>query len=205
MKPPKVAILDYGVGNLLSIKMGIQRGGGIPHITRDLKEALTLDALILPGVGAFKPAMSFLQPYKDKLLEALDEGKPLLGICLGMQLLFSESLEGGLTPGLNIFKGRIVPLPEGVKKPHMGWNSVKILRENPLLQGIPDGEYFYFVHSYYPETSGSHVLASTSYGVDFPCVVGEGKIFGTQFHPEKSGPQGLRILKNFIGRIVDEG
>ncbi len=205
MKPPRVAIVDYGVGNLMSIRMGVERAGGLPKITANMDEALEADAIILPGVGAFKPAMRFLQPYRDRLIEALKGGKPLLGICLGMQLLFDESLEGGLTKGLGIFRGRVVPLPRGVRTPHMGWNSLKILRDNPLLEGVENGEYFYFVHSYYPDTVGNHILALTEYGVEFPAVVGEGKIYGTQFHPEKSGPQGLRILKNFVGRIAVEG
>jgi len=205
LEKPKIAIVDYGVGNLMSIKMGIERAGGNSVITSSLNEALEADAIVLPGVGAFKPAMSFLQPYKDKLLNALKEGKPLLGICLGMQLLFEESLEKGLTPGLKFFKGKVVELPKGVKKPHMGWNSIKIVREAPLLEGVKTGEYFYFVHSYVAETPEEYSLATTDYGIEFPAVVGAGKVYGTQFHPEKSGLQGLKILKNFVWRVVVEG
>lgn len=205
MEKPKIAIVDYGVGNLMSIRMGIKRAGGNSTITGSLKEALEADAIVLPGVGAFKPAMDFLQPHKDELLKSLSEGKPLLGICLGMQLLFKESLEKGLTSGLRLFQSRIVELPGRVKKPHMGWNSVKILRNNPLLEGVKSGEYFYFVHSYVAETLGDYTLATTNYGIEFPAVIGDGKIYGTQFHPEKSGPQGLKILKNFVWRIVVEG
>lgn len=198
---PKIAIVDYGVGNLMSIRMGVERAGGHPIITRSMDEALEADALILPGVGAFKPAISFLQARRERLLKALRGGLPLLGICLGMQLLFQESVEGGLTQGLGIFPGRIVELPENVKKPHMGWNSIKILRETPILEGIRSGEYFYFVHSYVARELGGFTLATASYGVEFPAVVGEGNVYGTQFHPEKSGVQGLKILKNFVHNV----
>ena len=205
MRKPSIAIVDYGVGNLMSIRIGVERAGGLPTITGSLEEALEADGLILPGVGAFKPAMSFLQPHRERLLQALREGKPLLGICLGMQLLFEESLEKGLTRGLGLLKGKVVELPSGVKKPHMGWNTVKIVRGNPLLEGVKSNEYFYFVHSYVAEAEGEAVLATTIYGVEFPAVVGLDRTFGTQFHPEKSGPAGLRILKNFVWRVVVEG
>jgi len=205
LRKPSIAIVDYGVGNLMSIRMGVERAGGLPTTTKSLEEALEADGLILPGVGAFKPAMNFLQPHRERLLQALREGKPLLGICLGMQLLFEESLEKGLTRGLGLLKGKVVELPGGVKKPHMGWNTVKIVKENPLLEGVKNNEYFYFVHSYVVEAEGEAVLATTTYGVEFPAVVGFNRTFGTQFHPEKSGPAGLRILKNFVWRVVVEG
>ena len=197
-REPKIAIIDYGVGNLMSVRVGISRAGGEPFITGDVKEALEADAVVLPGVGAFRPAMQILEPYRKEILEAVREGKPFLGICLGMQLYFEESLEKGMTSGLKLIRGRIIPLPENVKRPHIGWNSIKIVKESKLLSGVRNGEYFYFVHSYYADAPAEATVAETEYGVSFPSVIEYGSLYGTQFHPEKSGPQGLRILKNFV-------
>lgn len=200
-RKPKIAIVDYGVGNLMSVRVGIDRAGGEPLVTGDIVEALDADGVVLPGVGAFKPAMQILEPYKDRILRAVRERKPFLGICLGMQLYFEESLEEGVTSGLGLIKGRIVPLPGNVKRPHMGWNSIRIVRESRLLSRVKDGEYFYFVHSYYADAPSKVTVAETEYGVCFPSVIEYENLYGTQFHPEKSGPQGLRILKNFVGVV----
>jgi glutamine amidotransferase len=201
---PKIAIVDYGVGNLMSIKVSVERANGIPIITSDLQEALKADAIVFPGVGAFRPAMNVLEPYKNEILKAIGEGKPFLGICLGMQLYFEESLERGVTRGLGLIKGRVVSLPENVKRPHMGWNNIQIIRQGKLLQQIRDGEYFYFVHSYYAEAPANVVTAETIYGGKIPAVIEVGNLYGTQFHPEKSGVQGLKVLKNFI-RVASGG
>jgi len=163
----------------------------------DLKEA---GAVVLPGVGAFQGGMSSLRTrgFLEPLQRWIESGKPLLGICLGFQLLCGESEEFGLHQGLNFFPGRVKRFPSGLKVPHMGWNSIRIEREIPLLQGIPQGSYFYFVHSYYLDgTDPSLVAATTEYGIPFPSVVGCGALYATQFHPEKSQRWGLRILKNF--------
>jgi len=196
---PKIAIVDYGVGNLRSVKNGLERAGAETTITHSPREIANSDALILPGVGAFIPAVKNLQPIKREVLNLVGEGKPLLGICLGMQLLFSRSYEGGVTEGLNFFEGEIVPLPNTVKTPHMGWNALEIVKDNLLLSGIEDGAYVYFVHSYVPKVKDTRdVVAYTDYGVRFPSVIASGNVYATQFHPEKSSDNGLRILKNFV-------
>lgn len=201
MRRPRIGIIDYGVGNLMSASKALELAGATPIITGRVEEALSLDALFLPGVGAFHPAMQALNPHQDVLKKALGEGKPLFGVCLGMELLFAESLEGGLGRGLGLFGGLVEELPPTVKRPHMGWNTIQIQKPHPILEGVGDGSYFYFVHSYYAKTETSGVIATTDYGWRFPVVVAEGKVFGTQFHPEKSGRAGLRILRNFIDLI----
>ncbi|MEM2192652.1 MAG: imidazole glycerol phosphate synthase subunit HisH [Candidatus Hadarchaeales archaeon] len=201
----KIAIVDYGVGNLHSIRRGLEMAGAEVTITRDPSEISTADGIVLPGVGAFKSAMEKLRPISGAVKEATSSGAPVLGICLGMQLLMEKSEESGGCRGLGWIKGDVVRLPETLKVPHMGWNSLKVVQKHPLLRGIKSGAEVYFVHSYYlrPENQDC-VLALTEYGVKFPAVIADGCLFGTQFHPEKSGEVGLRILKNF-GRIVKSG
>jgi len=201
---PRIAILDYGVGNLRSVQKGLEHQGADAFITDRIEELRESDAVVLPGVGAFADAMARLRPFEAEL-KALAVEKPILGICLGMQLLFQESEEGGLHRGLGLIEGRVVRLPKGLKAPHMGWNSLALLREGPLLKGIRGGEEFYFVHSYYAKTPAEAVLATTEYGLEIPAVVALGQIFGVQFHPEKSGGAGLTILKNFVSLASGSG
>ncbi len=192
---PKIAILDYGVGNLRSVERGLAHGGAAAVITGDAEVIESSDALVLPGVGAFCNAMKQLKKF-EKILKRNE--KPVLGICLGMQLLFTESEEDGLHRGLNLMRGRVVKLPKSVKIPQMGWNSISVKRKSALLEGIKDGEYLYFVHSYYAAPEEDVTIATAEYGVKFAAVVEKGSIYATQFHPEKSGGAGLRMLKNFI-------
>jgi len=192
---PKIAILDYGIGNLRSVERGLAYGGARAVITSDAELIKSIDALVLPGVGAFCDAMKHLKKF-EKILKK--NKKPVLGICLGMQLLFTESEEDGLHRGLNLMQGRVIKLPKSVKIPQMGWNSIGIKRKSALLEGIKDGEYFYFVHSYYAAPEEDVTVATAEYGVKFAAVVEKGNIYATQFHPEKSGAAGLQVLKNFI-------
>jgi glutamine amidotransferase len=160
------------------------------------------DAIVLPGVGAFAPAVKNMAPIADVVAEAMKYGKPILGVCLGLQLLFTRSSEGGSVKGLDFISGNIVKLPETVKTPQMGWNTLKIAQSHPLLDGVKDGSYVYFVHSYYPQPSDSGVVvATTEYGIRFASMVAKKNLFATQFHPEKSSKTGLTMLKNFV-RIV---
>lgn len=160
-----------------------------------LKEA---DALFLPGVGNFSAASQNLKPYKSEIVDFAESGIPLLGICLGMQLFFTESMEGR-GKGLNLFEGKVVNLPSFVKIPHMGWNTLHIVKHNELLDGANQESFVYFVHSYYPAPLNKDIIvAETTYGVTFASIVAERNVYGTQFHPEKSGETGMRILKNFF-------
>lgn len=192
--------MDYGLGNLRSVTRGLERAGARVGVTDDPGEIRGAEALVLPGVGAFREGMRGSSELHDVLVEAACD-TPLLGICLGMQMLLSESEEGaesGGVEGLDLVPGRVVRFPEDVGKvPHMGWNTLEVLENHPLLRGV-GGEYVYFVHSYYADTENE--VARTNYGVDFASVVSnsEGNVVGTQFHPEKSGDAGVRILENFV-------
>lgn len=203
-----IAIVDYGVGNLRSVQKALERVGATAVVSAD---PATLDAaqgIVLPGVGAFGDGMAQLRAryLVEPVLRQVGQGKPLLGICLGMQLLFDDSEEMGLHQGLGLLPGRVVRFPEGeLKVPHIGWNQLQQVSRRPemaLLEGIAEGAHAYFVHSYYvaPEEPGD-ILATTDYGLDFASVVGRGRIFGAQFHPEKSQDVGLRLLENFA-RLV---
>ncbi len=194
---PKISILDYGVGNLRSVRRGLESKGAEAFVTNERDLLLDSDAMVLPGVGAFCDAMTDLTPFMDDITSYVKE-KPLLGICLGLQLLFTESEEDGLHQGMDLMKGRIVRLPETVKIPQMGWNSTKIKKGTRLLKGLQSGAYFYYVHSYYAIPDGDVTTATTTYGVEVPAVVEEGNVYATQFHPEKSGSAGLTILENFV-------
>jgi len=194
-----IVIVDYGMGNLRSITKAIEHCGANVEVTRNAEKIEESQALVLSGVGAFKDAIKELSPLEN-IIKKYD--KPLLGICLGMQLFFTESEEGGLFKGLDLIKGRVVRLPDEVKIPHMGWNDIEIKGKSRLLKGIKSGEYFYFVHSYFvvPENNET-IKATTNYGVEIPAVIEKENIFATQFHPEKSGEAGLRILRNFVEMV----
>lgn len=195
-----IAIIDYKMGNLFSIYNGFRRVGGEPVLidSPTAPELKGADGIVIPGVGAFGDGINHFRAFEDVFFEKLHSGTPVLGICLGMQMLFESSEEGG-GRGLSVLKGRVVRLPSDVTTPHMGWNSLRILRESPILDGIKDGDYFYFVHSYHcvPE-DGRCVVAVTDYGCDVVAVIQEKNVYATQFHPEKSGKKGLKILENFV-------
>ncbi len=206
----EVALVDYGLGNLRSATRGLERAGARVTLTDDPAAFDRADGIVLPGVGAFSEGMENAEPVRDALLEAAADGVPLFGICLGMQMLLTTSEEAdhageGEVAGLSLIPGRNVRFPSDRKVPHMGWNELHVRREHPVFGGI-DGGYAYFVHSFYavPEEPGA-VVATTDYGVDVPAVVAteRGNVFGTQFHPEKSGELGLRILRNFVAYCAD--
>ena len=195
-----IAIIDYGAGNLQSVKKALDFIGAKSEITYDKKKIETADRVILPGVGSFGDAMDMLRKrgLEDTVKSAASGEKPFLGICLGLQLLFAESEESPEAQGLGIFDGKIkkIPSAEGLKVPHMGWNSVKLIQTDGIFKNIPDESYFYFVHSYYLSGADT-VAATTSYGVEIQCAVQKGLAAATQFHPEKSSEAGLQLLRNF--------
>ena len=195
-----IAIVDYGMGNLRSVEKALEKVGAEVNVTRDPDELRRADRIVLPGVGAFGDAMTNLE--KRGLVEAIKEevaaGKPFLGICLGLDLLFEESDEHGLHRGLGLLPGRVELLPTRLKIPQIGWNQVAIRKQSPLLAGIPDGSSFYFVHSYaVVPRQESDILCVTEYGCTFVSAVERGNIAAFQFHPEKSSSLGLTILRNF--------
>ncbi len=197
----KIVIIDYGLGNLRSIEKALQYVGAEVEISNNPEAIDRADALILPGVGAFRDAMMHFSMLERVVKEAVNEGKPLLGICLGMQMLASESEEGGLHRGIDIIPGRVIRFPTSeLKVPHMGWNSLIIKKNIPMLNGIEDGSFVYFVHSYHVSTDTEYEVALCDYGLEFPAVITNkaGNVVGTQFHPEKSGAIGLRMLRNFV-------
>ncbi|POG53885.1 imidazole glycerol phosphate synthase subunit HisH [Haloferax marisrubri] len=200
-----VVMVDYGLGNLRSAMRGLERAGANVVVSDDPADFDDADGIVLPGVGAFSEGMENAGPFREPLAEAAADGTPIFGICLGMQMLLTSSEEAdhageGEVEGLDFIPGRNVRFDEGQKVPHMGWNELNVQRDHPLVEGV-DGEYAYFVHSYYADPDDEDaVVASTDYGVEFPAVVAneEGTVFGTQFHPEKSGETGLTILRNFV-------
>lgn len=197
----KIVIIDYGLGNLRSIEKALQYLGADVEISNEPSAIDRADALILPGVGAFRDAMMHFSTLERVVKDAVDEGKPLLGICLGMQMLATESEEGGLHKGIDIIPGRVVRFPASeLKVPHMGWNSLVIKKNIPLLKGIEGGSFVYFVHSYYVSTDDKYEAVLCDYGIKFPAIIANeaGNVIGTQFHPEKSGATGLRMLSNFV-------
>jgi imidazole glycerol-phosphate synthase subunit HisH len=197
----KIAIFDYGAGNLFSLKAALERNGAQNvFIIHDMKNLNKFDGLILPGVGNFDPAIKSIEPNKESFTKAIDDCIPTLGICLGMEMLFNRSEEGRLE-GLKILDGEVIMLPKKkVKIPHMGWNNLEITnKESKLLQGIKDGSWVYFVHSYQiAPKNKSIVVAASEYGVNIPAVIEKSNLFGTQFHPEKSGNVGVTVIKNFL-------
>ncbi|MBS1125442.1 MAG: imidazole glycerol phosphate synthase subunit hisH [Nitrospirae bacterium] len=199
-----IAIIDYGMGNLRSVQKGFERMGREAVVTRDPRTILDAGKVVLPGVGAFPDCMRNLEEYGliDAVQKSIASGKPFLGICLGLQLLFTESEEFGLSKGLDIIKGRVIRFKgaefKDLKIPHMGWNSASIKRRPPAMADVPDNNYFYFVHSFHvvPEDKGV-IATTTSYGIDFISSIWKDNIFAVQFHPEKSQALGLSILKRF--------
>lgn len=201
-----VAIFDYGAGNLFSLKAALERNGAQNVIIiHDMKSLDKYDGLVLPGVGNFDPAVKSIEPYKDIFIKSIEDFMPILGICLGMEMLFNHS-EEGTRDGLKILDGKVIILPKKkVKVPHMGWNNLEIIKkESKLLQGIKDGSWAYFVHSYLIVPENNSIVSATSqYGVNIPAIVEEGNLYGTQFHPEKSGKLGAIIMKNFLDVCSD--
>jgi glutamine amidotransferase len=194
----RVAIFDYGSGNLFSLKAALERLGAEVEIITKLENVGRFDGLVLPGVGNFDPAIKSIKDYRNELDKAIKSGMPMLGICLGMEMLFNRSEEGRLK-GLSILDGDVIMLPKKVKIPHMGWNNLKIVGASKLLQGLKDNSWVYFVHSYRAKPRDKHVVvANSDYGVEFPAVIEHENLFGTQFHPEKSGDVGAVMLKNFL-------
>ena len=198
-----IAIIDYGMGNLRSIHNALAKVGGNPVIVSDSNALLDADAdaVVIPGVGSFGDAMRNLTPFSDRLFDLVDSGTPLLGICIGMQVLFERSEESDAA-GFGLLAGDVIRLPDGVKIPQMGWNELTIRSDTDLLAGIDDGDFFYFVHSYYCVPEDERLIAATTdYGVDMAAVVEKDNIHAVQFHPEKSSRKGLRILKNFVEMV----
>jgi len=215
-----IAIIDYGMGNLRSVEKGFQKVGVDVTVTNKPGIVNNADAVVLPGVGAFKDCMRELSDLKliDAVVDSIKKGKPYLGICLGLQALFSESVEFGRCKGLDVLRGSVVRFDFGgqklktpnsqlstLKVPHMGWNEINIRKDNPLFKGIPDKSYFYFVHSFYVVPEDKTIIsATTDYGFEFTSSVRKENIFAVQFHPEKSQAVGLQMLKNF-GDIAKKG
>ena len=207
-----IAIVDYGMGNLRSVWKAFKHLGADARLTSDPKDIAEAEKVVLPGVGAFRDCMVNLDRTGliEPVLHAIRSGKPYLGICLGLQILFEESDEFGRSQGLGILKGRVVRFPpdmpaagsnggRALKVPHIGWNSLRMVREAPPLQGIPQGGHYYFVHSYFGVPEDPEVIASvTEYGVEFASSVWKDNVFACQFHPEKSQAVGLRLLSNFL-------
>ncbi|MFC7140835.1 imidazole glycerol phosphate synthase subunit HisH [Halosimplex aquaticum] len=206
----EVVVVDYGLGNLRSVTRGLERAGASIELSDDPADFDTADGIVLPGVGAFSEGMDNAGPFRDALVEQAEAGTPLFGICLGMQMLLTTSEEAeregqGSVQGLDLVPGRNVRFRGDLKVPHMGWNELDVRRDHPLVEGV-DGQYAYFVHSYYAEPDDADaVVATTDYGTDFASIVANerGNVFGTQFHPEKSGETGLRILRNFVDVCVE--
>lgn len=199
-----IAIIDYGMGNLRSVQKGFERMGHEVVVTNDAKTILDASKVVLPGVGAFPDCMRNLREYGliDAVHRTIRSGKPFLGICLGLQLLFTESEEFGISKGLDIIKGRVIRFkgPEfaDLKIPHMGWNSISIKRQVPALQDVPNNSYVYFVHSFHVVPEDKSVIATTTpYGIEFVSSIWKDNVFAVQFHPEKSQNLGLSILKRF--------
>ena len=197
----RVAVLDYGMGNLRSVEKALERVGGSVSVTREHEEVRAADGVVLPGVGAFPKAMEAVRELAldDLLRERVEAGVPVLGICLGMQLLFERSSELGGAAGIGLLEGEVGELPAGgLKLPQIGWNPVAWRRPSELNAGLPDPCAFYHVHSFAPRPAEEEVLGTASYGGEFASAVARPPVFGVQFHPEKSGPDGLRLLGNFV-------
>ncbi len=200
-----IAIIDYGAGNLFSVKNALDYLQVEHKITADPAELATADGLILPGVGAFRDAMTMLNDsgFTPVIKEQVAAGKPLLGICLGMQMLFDKGYEFGETDGLGLIPGCVQRIDGGgLKIPHMGWNDLTVLHDCPLSADIADGDYVYFVHSFRAETSDDYISCYTMYNEKIPALVYRGSVYGAQFHPEKSGQVGMGILKNFAKLVT---
>lgn len=204
-----IAVIDYGVGNLFSLTASLKFLGAETTVTNKREDIIAADRIILPGVGAFEDAIAKLRATGliDTILEETGKGKPLLGICLGMQLLFEKSYEYGEHEGLGLIKGQIASIEEDLPKrtgseklkvPHIGWNSLKLKKNEPLFKYIKEGDYVYYVHSFYGKNCLENTIASSNYDIEITGVVRSGNVYGTQFHPEKSGDVGLNILRAFM-------
>lgn len=198
---PKAVIFDYGAGNLLSLKVALEKVGLDVKIGSNSKALKNADAIALPGVGNFSAAVTKLESVKLEITDSIENGVPVLGICLGLQLFFPRSEEGAGS-GLSIYEGKTVWLPNAVKVPHMGWNTLHIVKQNDLLDGVEDESYVYFVHSLYPVIENKELVCTeTNYGTTFASTIADKNVFGTQFHPEKSGDVGLKMLQNFCKTV----
>lgn len=203
-----IAVIDYGAGNLHSITTALARQGLDVRIVDSPRALEAAEALVVPGDGAFGPAITRLRElgFADRIGAYVRSGRPFLGVCLGMQLLFDESEEDGVHQGLGLLPGRVVRLPAGVKVPHMGWNQLRLTRPSPLLDGVAPGAYVYFVHSFHAVPRDPAIIAAAAdYGARVAAVVGRDQLWATQFHPEKSGPVGIRMLANFARWAVGAG
>ncbi len=203
-----IALIDYGAGNVCSIHKALEAAGARVQVVSEPRALDAADKIVLPGVGAFGDCMAGLRRagLAGALLRAVQAGKPLLGICVGLQVLFDAGEELGLHAGLGLIRGRVVRFPRehlarGLKVPHTGWNQIEPVAPSPLLDGLPAGAWAYFNHAYYGQAAPEHTLAVTDYGGPFAAVVGRGAVYGVQFHPEKSQRTGLRILENFHARV----
>lgn len=202
-----IAIIDYGMGNLRSVQKGFEKVGADAVVTADPRVVLEAEKIVLPGVGAFRDCMRNLEQagFVEPILKVITDGRPFLGICVGMQLLFTDSVEFGHYRGLDLIPGHVLRFPEGMREgsedlkvPHMGWNQLVFKRRPPAFEGIDEGTNVYFVHSYYVKPDDESVIATTtSYGIEFCSAVWKDNVVATQFHPEKSQHTGLRILQNF--------
>jgi len=199
-----IAVVDYGIGNLGSVTKGFRRAGAEVELSGDPEVLRRAEALVLPGDGAFAAAMAEIESRGLALVlrEAIERGTPLLGICIGMQLLFEESEEHGHHRGLGILPGRVRRFEGDLPVPHMGWNTLRARRPHPVLDGVEDGAHVYFVHSYYCDAPADVVIAASDYGREFPAIVGRGNVLGLQFHPEKSQAVGLRLAANFVRSVA---
>jgi len=195
----KLAIFDYGAGNIFSLKVALEKQNAEVDVITNFDAANNYSGLILPGVGNFDPAIRSIRDYSSVSFQDYVKNKmPVLGICLGMEMFFEKSEEGKET-GLAAIEGNVVLLPNKFKIPHMGWNSLRIKKSNPLLDDVPDNSWVYFVHSYRVNPKNSDVIvADSDYGIDVPAVISKGNLYGTQFHPEKSGTVGSIMIKNFL-------
>lgn len=201
---PEIVVIDYGLGNLRSVTKALEKVGASVELTSDPERVVAAKGAVLPGVGAFSAGMENLRVLGllPAVRRRIEEGRPLLGICLGLQLLFTVSEEHGVHEGLDIIKGKVVRFGGGLKIPHMGWNAIKPVRQAPashLFGGIPDDTFFYFVHSYYVMPEDESVTAARcEYGTEFTCAIARDNLFAVQFHPEKSSDLGLKVLENFV-------
>ena len=204
MTTPRIAVLDYGIGNLRSAQKTLEHVGADARLTADPAQVAAADGVVLPGVGSFGRVMEAVREAGvDRLaLDAIESGRPFLGICVGMQALFESSDESPATPGLSVLDGHVRDLPQGVKRPQMQWNRLHLTGDSPLFAGIESGDWVYFVHSYAPEMSND-VIATCDYGGDVVAAVQQESVFATQFHPEKSGPIGVRLVANFVSLCRD--
>ncbi|MDY6931271.1 MAG: imidazole glycerol phosphate synthase subunit HisH [Halobacteriota archaeon] len=192
-----IAVIDYGMGNLFNIHNGLIKVGAEAEIITDPEKLSFYDGIVIPGVGSFGEVMLNLKPFVPTILDLVRKGVPLLGICLGMQVLFEDSEEGE-EKGLGLIDGRVKRLSAGVRIPHMGWNSINIRKGTDLLNKIENGTFFFFAHSYFCEPGEDVVVATVEYGTDVPVMVAKDNVYGVQFHPEKSGDRGLRVLENWV-------